>query len=88
MRENQLGVDATREPRKKAKRRRIARWRRHPDIFTPAEAAVYLGFESERSLETVREHFGLVGHRVGKGLLFHRADLDAVAVRMFGKDRA
>jgi hypothetical protein len=65
----------------------IATPRRHHDVFTPVEAAAYLGFDSHRSLETVREHYGLLGHRVGKCYLYHRADLDACVLRMFGKDR-
>lgn len=60
--------------------------RRHPDIFTPGEAAEYLRMESERSLETAADKFGLVGFRVGKGLMYWREDLDQCAKRMFGRD--
>lgn len=60
--------------------------RRHRDIFTAAEAATYLGLDSMRSLETLREHFGLMGHRpAGKAFLYHKSDLDACALLMFGK---
>lgn len=62
---------------------------RHPDLFTPEEAAVYLHLDSVRSLEILRTDFGLVGHKgVGKSYIYHREDLDAVALRMVGKDRA
>jgi hypothetical protein len=59
----------------------------HADIFTPLEAANYLKFSTERSLETLRKHYNLVAHRVGKSYFYHREDLDACALRMFGKDR-
>jgi hypothetical protein len=63
--------------------------RRHPDVFTDEEAAAYLHAPSPRSLETIRRDFGLVGHQLfGKSFLYHREDLDAVVLRMFGKDRA
>lgn len=61
---------------------------RHPDVFTPPEAAAYLGFQSPRSLETIRENYGLTGYRVGKEYLYHREDLDACVLRMFGRERA
>lgn len=63
--------------------------RRHPDIFTPDEAAAYLHLDSVRGLETLRREFGLVGHQgVNKAYIYHRDDLDRCALRMCGKDRA
>lgn len=62
---------------------------KHPDLFTPAEAAEYLHLDSERGLETCRRDFGLVAHAgVNKSFLYHREDLDACALRMCGKDRS
>jgi hypothetical protein len=59
--------------------------RRHPNIFTAAEAAAYLGLDSERSLETLRRDFHLIGHRpAGKAYLYWKAELDRVAAKMFG----
>jgi hypothetical protein len=60
---------------------------RHPDIFRPLEAAQYLSFATERSLETLRMQYGLIGQKVGKNFRYHRADLDACALRMFGRER-
>jgi hypothetical protein len=63
--------------------------RRHPDIFTPEEAAAYLRLDSERQLENLRENYGLVGFPgVGKSFRYWRDDLDAAAKRMFGRDKA
>lgn len=61
--------------------------RRHPSIFTRAEAAAYLGLKSTRSLHSVERDFGLVGHiPAGREKLYHRDDLDRTAAKMFGKD--
>jgi hypothetical protein len=61
---------------------------RHPDLFTPEEAAAYLHLDGVRGLETLRREYGLVGYAgVNKSFLYHREDLDAVARRMCGKDR-
>ncbi len=65
--------------------------RKHPDLFTREEAAAYLHLSSVRSLETLRKPpekggFGLSGHRpTGRGYLYHREELDKVALRMIGK---
>lgn len=61
--------------------------RRHPSIFTRAEATAYLGLKSTRSLHSVEKDFGLTGHRpAGREKLYHRDDLDRAAEKMFGKD--
>jgi hypothetical protein len=66
-----------------------ARWLRHPDLFTPEEAAAYLHLDSVRGLETLRKDYGLVGHAgVNKSYLYHREDLDRCALRICGKDVA
>lgn len=54
--------------------------RRHPDLFTAEEAAAYLRLASERSLETLREQWGLRPLPIGRGL-YHRRDLDQVVER-------
>ena len=56
---------------------------RHPDIFNTEEAAQYLGLKSERSLESLREKWGLRPLPLGRGL-YHRDDLDAVVERARG----
>lgn len=61
---------------------------KHPDLFTPEEAAVYLHLDSPRGLETLRSDFGLIAHRgVNKAFIYHREDLDLCAARICGKDR-
>lgn len=61
---------------------------KHPDLFTPEEAADYLHLESVRGLDTCRKDFGLVGHSgVNKSYIYHREDLDLCAQRLCGKDR-
>lgn len=57
--------------------------RRHPDIFNSEDAAVYLYLDCVATLDTIRRDFGLVGFKVGKVMMFHRKDLDAVTERMF-----
>jgi hypothetical protein len=60
----------------------------HPDLFNPDEAAAYLHLDSVRGLETLRNEYGLIGHKgVNKSYIYHREDLDAVALRIVGKDR-
>jgi hypothetical protein len=64
--------------------------RKHPDLYTGEEALVYLHLDKltsdpERTLETLRDNYGLVGQRLGAGkLLYHRRNLDAVVDRVFG----
>lgn len=61
--------------------------RKHPDIFTPEEAIAYFHLDTEggeRTLETLRTEYGLVGKRIGKGYMYHRAALDAVVNIIFG----
>jgi hypothetical protein len=61
--------------------------RRHPDLFTPEEAAAYLHLDSVRGLETLRRDYGLTGYEgVNKSYLYHREDLDSVAMRIVGRD--
>lgn len=62
--------------------------RRHPCIFTRAEAAAHLGLKSTQSLRTLEKEFGLRGRRpAGKEMLFYVDELDACARKMFGKDQ-
>jgi hypothetical protein len=61
--------------------------RKHPDVFTPEEAATYLHLDPDtglRTLETLREKHELVGFQVGKGFMYHRRNLDALVERLFG----
>lgn len=61
--------------------------RKHPDLFTPEEAAAYLHLDSVRGLETLRLRYGLVGYSgVNKSLMYFRADLDACALRIVDRD--
>jgi hypothetical protein len=63
--------------------------RKHPDIFTPDEAADYLHLDSVRGLETCRRDFGLAGYAgINKSFIYHREDLDRCAMRMCGRDKA
>lgn len=63
--------------------------RRHPDLFTGAEALEYLHLASdqERTLETFRLDYGLPAQKMGRELMYHRADLDALVVRIFEHGR-
>lgn len=62
--------------------------RKHPDLFTPEEAATYLHLDSERGLETLREKFGLIAHAgINRSFIYWREDLDRVALRIVGRDR-
>lgn len=63
---------------------------KHPDLFTPAEAAAYLHLDGvsddpERTLKTLRDNHGLTGLHIGKGYIYCRDDLDAVVLRLRGK---
>lgn len=62
--------------------------RRHTDLFTAAEAMEYLHLtaDDERALETLRSTHGLHAARIGKAYMYHRHDLDAVVLRVFGKE--
>lgn len=63
--------------------------RKHPDLFTPDEAAEYLHLDSVRGLDTLRKDFGLTGYAgVGKSYLYWREDLDNVALKIVGRDPA
>lgn len=62
--------------------------RKHPDLFTPEEAAEYLHLDGTRSLETLREKFGLIGYPgVNKAYLYYRDDLDACAMKLVGRHK-
>lgn len=71
-------------------RRRIMvvrpRRRRHPDLFTPLEAARYLCLPGPESLPWAVENFGLPSYPAGRGRVYHRRDLDRVADLMTGTD--
>jgi hypothetical protein len=61
---------------------------RHPDLFDEAEAVDYLHLPADtgpRTLETLRDKGLLVGHRVGKHLVYWRDDLNACALRIVGR---
>lgn len=58
--------------------------RRHPDIFTAEEAAAYLGLDSVRGLDPLRQRWGLKPLPISRGI-YHRADLDAVVERAMGQ---
>jgi hypothetical protein len=60
--------------------------RRHPDLFTPDEAAEYLHLEGPQCLAALRDAYQLTGRRVGKGFMYHREELDTCALRIFDKD--
>jgi hypothetical protein len=64
----------------------IMECRRHPDLFTPAEAMEYLHLspDAERTLETLRTSHGLRGVQIGKSLMYHRADLDKLVEQLWG----
>jgi hypothetical protein len=59
---------------------------RHPDIFTAEEALAYLHLPADqlRTLETLRDKYGLVGFTIGKRMMYHRRHLDECVERMFG----
>lgn len=68
--------------------------RRHPDLFTPAEAIQYLRMdelypdkpaeELARTLETLRTSHGLKGQKIGKAMMYHRRHLDALVLNLYG----
>lgn len=61
--------------------------RKHPDIFTPEEAAAYLhqpGDESgTQTLKGLRDKGLLRGFWLGPTLLYHRRDLDLAVEQIF-----
>lgn len=63
--------------------------RRHPDIFTAAEALAYLhaATGTERTLETLRTTHKLPSSKIGYETVYHRAHLDALVLRIFGLDQ-
>jgi hypothetical protein len=61
--------------------------RKHPDIFTPEEAAAYLHLlpeEGVRTLKTLREKNVLRGFWLGPTFMYHKRDLDLAADQIFG----
>ena len=61
----------------------------HRDIFTPAQAAAYLGLSSEEALKALKSKGMLKGYSGwARYDLYHREDLDECARRMFGRDQA
>lgn len=56
---------------------------RHPDIYTPAEAAAFLGVEVPQ-LEILEKDYGLVQHRVGRAKVYGRQNLEDTGLRMIG----
>lgn len=63
--------------------------RKHPDLFTPEEAAEYLHLPSVETLKTLREKKVLVGFPDWtRYTIYHREDLDDCAARMCGRTPA
>lgn len=58
--------------------------RRHPDLFTAEEAIEYLRLDSIRSLDTLRENWGLRPIGLGKAGLYHRRHLDELVEKAAG----
>lgn len=63
--------------------------RRHPDLFTAAEALEYLHLppDSIGTLDSLRDRFkGFreAGRRIGKEYTYHRRDLDKLVDEIFG----
>ncbi len=61
--------------------------RRHPDVFTGAEALAYLhldGKATERTLEHLRDHHDLASFRIGNATLYHKSVLDGLVLRLAG----
>jgi hypothetical protein len=59
--------------------------RRHPDVFTAAEAAAYLRLPNVRAFNRRRREHGVRGVRSGGSWLYSRATLDALKRLMFGE---
>lgn len=60
---------------------------RHPELYTPEEAAAYLRLTSEKALEKLRKDGLLQGYNgYTPYYLYHREDLDRCAARMCGRD--
>jgi hypothetical protein len=60
--------------------------RRHPDVFTGAEALEYLGLDpvaNDNLLVTLRDKGVLTGWKPGKEYLYHRLELDAAVLNGF-----
>ena len=59
---------------------------RHPDLFTPEEAAAYLRLKSIEALKKLKAEKMLVGYDGWTAYtLYHREDLDRCALRMCGR---
>lgn len=58
--------------------------RKHPDLFTEAEALDYLHLkpDAERTLKTLRDAHSLPGYKFGNEYLYHRKDLDSLVSRV------
>jgi hypothetical protein len=59
--------------------------RAHPDIFRETDAATYLRFETVKEFREASSAIGLLFHRVGRMRIYHRAELDRAALRMFAR---
>jgi hypothetical protein len=59
---------------------------KHPDLFTPEEAATYLRLRSVEALKKLKAEKMLVGYDGWTAYtLYHREDLDRCALRMCGR---
>lgn len=56
---------------------------RHPEIYTPPEAAAYLGV-TEAQLPEVERDYKLVRFGVGRAKVYSKQNLDDVGLRMVG----
>lgn len=60
--------------------------RRHPDVFSAAEALAYLHRDpvaDANLIETLRDKGVLIGTKIGRELMFHREELDAAVMLLF-----
>lgn len=63
--------------------------RQHPDLFTAEEAIAYLRLDSESTLQTLREKWGLRPLPIGnKSGLYHREHLDDVVRRALSNQKS
>lgn len=61
--------------------------RKHPELYTPEEAAEYLRLTSAKALDKLRSDGLLKGYGgYTPYYLYHREDLDRCAARMCGRD--
>lgn len=57
---------------------------KHPDLFSPREAARYLHLDSLETLNSLRRKGWLRGYQAGQRYMYYRIDLDDCALRIVG----